>query len=87
MANTSNYVEPFKNASNTLPLNVLSQPIQTRFGWHILEVLERRKTDKTREAIKQQAQKLVGTKQQSEATKKWLKSLRDEAFIEYRINL
>ena len=87
MANTSNYVEPFKNASNTLPLNVLSQPIQTRFGWHIIEVLERRKTDKTREAIKQQAQKLVGTKQQSEATKKWLKSLRDEAFIEYRINL
>ena len=46
-ANSANYVPPFANAVNTLALKTLSQPIKTQFGWHIIEVLERQKSDKT----------------------------------------
>lgn len=87
MTDTSNYVPAFKEASNTLAFNTLSQPIQTKFGWHIIEVLDRNQSDKTRDAIKNQAKTLIGTKNKDEELKNWLKSLRDEAFVEYRIKL
>ncbi len=85
--NSANYVPPFAKSVNTLPLKTLSQPVQTQFGWHIIEVLERQKSDKTRESIKNQAKSLVGKQTQDENLNKWLKSLRDEAFVEYRIKL
>lgn len=85
MANPANYVPPFAQAVNTLPLNSLSQPIKTKFGWHILEVLERKSSDNTREAIKLQAQSLISEKKQKEQFKNWLQGLRDDAFVEYRI--
>lgn len=81
----ASFVPPFAAAVNTLPLNSLSQPIQTRFGWHILEVLERKATDQTREALKLQAQSLITDKKKSQEYKNWLQGLRDEAFVEYRI--
>ena len=87
MTNTANYVPAFAKTSNTIPLNTISQPIETRFGWHILEVLERRKSDQTRLAIKNQAKSLVGKKKQEEQMNNWLKSLRDEAYVEYRVKL
>jgi len=87
MANTANYVPEFKQAANTLPLKTLSQPIKTQFGWHILEVLERQSSDKTRESIKNQAKKLMTSQKREDNLKNWLKSLRDEAFVEYRIKL
>ena len=87
MSNTSNYVPPFQEATNTLTLNTISQPVKTKFGWHIIEVLERKVSDKTRESIKNQAKQLVGSKKSDEKLKNWLKSLRDEAFVEYRIKL
>ena len=87
MVNTSNYVPPFAAAANTLALNILSQPIQTRFGWHIIEVLERRFSDRSQLEIKDQAKLQVSEQKREEDFKSWLKSLRDEAFVEYRINL
>ena len=79
------FVPPFANAVRQLPLNTLSQPVKTRFGWHIIEVLERKTTDQTREALKNQAESLISEKKQSEEYKNWLQGLRDEAFVEYRI--
>jgi len=85
MTNPADFVPPFANAVRTLPLNTLSQPIKTRFGWHIIEVLERKTIDKTREALKLQAQSLLSQKNQSEEYKNWLQGLMDEAFIDYRL--
>ncbi len=85
MVNPTAYVPPFAKAVSSLPLNTLSQPIQTKFGWHLIEVLERRTSDQTRQAIKLQAQTLLSEKKQSEDYKNWLQSLRDAAFVEYRI--
>lgn len=86
-ADSAKYVPPFARSVNTLALNTLSQPVQTQFGWHIIEVLERQKSDKTRESIKNQATNLVGKQKQDENLSNWLKTLRDEAFVEYRIKL
>ena len=81
----SAFVPSFAKAVKSLPLNSLSQPIQTQFGWHILEVLERKTTDQTREVLKAQAESLITQEKQAEKFNNWLQSLRDEAFVEYRI--
>jgi peptidyl-prolyl cis-trans isomerase SurA len=81
------FVPPFANAVRSLPVNTLSQPVKTRFGWHLIQVLERSTSDQTRDALKAQAQALISNQKQSDKYKLWLKGLRDNAFIEYRINI
>ena len=85
LTNPASFVPPFAKAVMSLPLKTLSQPIQTRFGWHLIEVLERKETDQTREALKTQAESILNKKNQSEDTKNWLQGLRDQAYIEYRL--
>ena len=87
LANPAAYVPPFAAAVTTLPLNSLSEPVQTQFGWHIIEVLDRQQSDQTREAIKLQAQTLISEKKQIDEFNNWLQGLRDEAFVEYRMKL
>jgi peptidyl-prolyl cis-trans isomerase SurA len=87
MVDPSSFVPPFAKAARSLPLNSLSQPIQTRFGWHILEVLERKTSDQTRETLKLQAQSLISKGKKKKDYNNWLQGLRDEAFVEYRIKL
>ncbi len=81
------FVPPFRDAVKSLPLNSLSQPIQTQFGWHIIEVLDRKTTDQTREALKLQAQSVISKEKKGDDFNNWLQGLRDEAFVEYRLNL
>ncbi len=85
MMDPASFVPPFSKAVIRLPLNTLSQPIQTRFGWHLIEVLERKASDNTREALKLQAQEILNKKELSNTTKNWLQGLRDQAYIEYRL--
>ncbi len=87
MMDPSAFVPPFRDAVKSLPLNSLSQPIQTQFGWHILEVLDRKTTDQTREALKLQAQSVISKEKKGDEFNNWLQGLRDEAFVEYRLNL
>ena len=87
MMNPSSFVPPFAKAVRSLPLNSLSQPIQTQFGWHILEVLDRKTSDQTREALKLQAQSLISKDKKKGDYNNWLQGIRDEAFVEYRIKL
>lgn len=83
----SSYVPPFANAVSTLPVNTISQPIETKFGWHIIEVLERSFSDQNRDAIKLQAQSILGEQKKTKELNSWLQGLRDAAFIEYRVQL
>lgn len=79
------FVPPFANAVKSLPLNSLSQPIQTKFGWHLIQVLSRSNSDQTRDSLKAQAQALLSNQKQSDKYKHWLKDLRANAYIEYRL--
>lgn len=85
MMDPASFVPPFAKAVRNLPLNSLSQPIQTQFGWHILEVLERKTIDQTREALKLQAQSLISKDKKKSNYNNWLQDIRDEAFVEYRM--
>lgn len=84
-SNPDQYVPEFKNAVTTLPLNTLSAPIRTQFGWHLVEVLERRDYDETKERRRNEVRGLLREQQAQEQQQAWLAKLRDEAYIDYRI--
>ena len=74
----------FEEALAQLPLNELSQPIQSRFGWHLMEVLERRSHDTTDEAKRDQCARQVRATKAEEERELWARRLRDQAFVDIR---
>ncbi|MFO8152319.1 peptidylprolyl isomerase [Thioalkalivibrio sp.] len=78
-------VPAFEDAMNELAVGEMSAPIQSQFGWHIIEVLERRETDATRDLLRARAQEVLQNRKLEEETELWLRRLRDEAFVEYRV--
>ncbi len=86
-ATPKNYVPAFANTVRTAPLNAISQPVKTKFGWHIIQVLERKKVDTSQEAIRASAKSILAKKKNKGGYDKWLQGIRDDAFIEYRLKL
>jgi peptidyl-prolyl cis-trans isomerase SurA len=78
------FVADFERAMNTLKIGQLSNPVQTEFGWHLIQVLERRNADVSVEQKKQQASMAIRSFKSDEAYQEWLRQLRDRAFVEYR---
>lgn len=78
-------VKPFEDAMNDLQIGALSNPIPTRFGWHIIQVLERRKFDDTQEFKRNQAREIVRQRKIEPALANWIRRIRDEAFVEVRL--
>ena len=77
-------VPEFEEALADLPLNELSQPIKTRFGWHLMEVLERRSYDTTDEVKRQQCARQIRATKAEEERELWARRLRDQAFVDIR---
>ncbi len=78
-------VPAFEEAINRLPVGQISTPIQSPFGWHIIEVQERRQVDASRDLLRARAQEVLQNRKREEETELWLRRLRDEAFVEYRV--
>jgi len=78
-------VPAFDDAMNQLAVGEMGGPIQSPFGWHIIEVLERRAVDATRDLLRARAQEVLENRKREEETELWLRRLRDEAFVEYRV--
>jgi peptidyl-prolyl cis-trans isomerase SurA len=77
-------VPQFEETMNQLKPKEISQPVQTRFGWHIIQVQERRDHDSTDEFKRNKARELIRKRKNDEELALWLRRLRDEAYVEYR---
>jgi peptidyl-prolyl cis-trans isomerase SurA len=84
-SNPEAFVPEFTAVAEKLEIGELSQPFQSPFGWHILEVLGRRVQDMTDEVERQGAIMAIRTSKLEEETELWMRRLRDEAFVEYRL--
>ncbi|MES0872698.1 peptidylprolyl isomerase [Sinimarinibacterium thermocellulolyticum] len=63
----------------------LSPPFRTQFGWHVAGVIERRTRDTTEETRRARARNAIGNRKSAEEYEIWLRRLRSEAYIEYRL--
>jgi peptidyl-prolyl cis-trans isomerase SurA len=78
-------VPEFEKAMNALQPGEMSGPVQTGFGWHLIQVLDRRTTDVSEEQKRQQARLAIRSLKSDEAWQDWLRILRDRAYVEYRL--
>ena len=74
----------FGEMITSTPLNTLTRPFQSQFGWHILEVLGTRDVDMTDEMREQQAANLIRSRKYEEELQTWLLQIRDEAYVEIK---
>jgi peptidyl-prolyl cis-trans isomerase SurA len=79
------YVGKFQEVLNNLEIGEISEPFKTPFGWHIAEVLERRVHDTTDDVMRQRAMTAIRNSKVAEETELWLRQMRDESFVEYRL--
>jgi peptidyl-prolyl cis-trans isomerase SurA len=83
---SSNFVPKFKEVVDVLEPKTMSEPFQSRFGWHIVEVLDKRKHDNSQEAMRTEAREQIRQRKIEENTELWLRQLRDESYIENRLH-
>lgn len=83
-AASSNYVPAFKRVVDSLPLNTLSEPFQSIFGWHIVSVEARRQVNQTLSTLREQAEIDLLNLKSNEQQDLWIARLRNNAFIEIR---
>ena len=83
---SSNFVPKFKEVVDTLETNKICEPFQSRFGWHIVEVLDKRKHDNSQDAMRVEAREQIRQRKIEEETELWLRQLRDESYIENRLH-
>ncbi len=77
-------VPEFEAAMNRLQPGMMGV-VQTQFGWHLIQVLERRNADVSEQQKRQQARIAIGSFRSDELYQDWLRQLRDRAFIEYHL--
>lgn len=77
-------VPEFERAMGALRPGEVSAPVQTRFGWHLIQVLERRNEDMSRERQRLAARQTLRARKSDEAYQEWVRQLRDRAYIELR---
>ena len=75
----------FVEAMNATATGALSPPFESRYGWHVIEVLERRTQDMGEEARRNMALQILHQRRFDEELQAWLKEIRDEAFVELRL--
>jgi peptidyl-prolyl cis-trans isomerase SurA len=79
-------VPEFQQVMDALEPGQVSEPFRSRFGWHLVQVLERRQRDATDEALREQARQLVFQRKLEEASAAWVRRLREEAYVEIRLD-
>ncbi len=83
--NPGDTVPDFEKAMLALKDNEISEPVRTPFGWHIIQVLERRAQDMTKESTRLKARQEIRARKSEEAYQDWIRELRDRAYVELRL--
>lgn len=81
----SDFVPKFREMAETIELNTVSQPFKSQFGWHILQVLDKREHDNSDKARRDQARDFIRQRKLNEEKELWLRQLRDESYVEIRL--
>ena len=79
-------VPEFERAMNALKINEISDPVQSPFGWHLIQVTERKTEAVSTDRARQQARQALRERKSDEAYQDWLRQLRDKTYVEYRID-
>ena len=79
------FVAAFEEALASLSPGQISEPFKSRFGWHIVQLQEQRTTDVPDDLLQARARELIVKQKREEETELWLRRLRDESYVEYRL--
>ena len=79
-------VPEFERAYEELKVGEISQPVRTPFGYHLIQVLERRSSDLSPERKRLQARQTLRERKADEAYQEWLRQLRDQTYVELRLD-
>ena len=79
-------VPDFERAYLELKISEVSEPVRTPFGYHLIQVLERRSADMSPERRRLQARQALRERKSDEAYQEWLRQLRDQIYVELRLD-
>ncbi|MGQ5521680.1 peptidylprolyl isomerase [Chitinimonas sp. PSY-7] len=79
-------VPDFEQAMNALNPGDISQPVRTQFGWHLIQVIERRDQDVTLDREKVRVRTELRERKADEQFEDWSRQMRDQAFVELRLD-
>ena len=81
-----NTVPVFERAMDSLAPGELGEPFESQYGWHIVQVLERRERDDTETSRRAEAMRTLRARKIEENLEAWIRQVRDEAYVEYRLD-
>jgi peptidyl-prolyl cis-trans isomerase SurA len=76
----------FEQVMNKLAVNELSEPVETQFGWHLIQVTERKMSDQSQDKKRLAARQAVRARKVEEMAQDWMRQLRDRAYVELRLD-
>jgi len=83
---SADFVDEFRAVMDAIPENEISDVFRSQFGWHILQVLGRREDDMSEESLNDMALQILHNRRYDEKLEEWLKQIRDEAYVQIRLN-
>jgi peptidyl-prolyl cis-trans isomerase SurA len=83
-ASPGQFVPEFEQAMNNLALGGVSAPVETRFGWHLIQVQERRTVAPDTKQLRDQARQALRERKFEEAYGEWVREVRGRSYIEFR---
>lgn len=83
--NPGDTVPAFEKVMGALAIGEVSSAVRTPFGWHLIQVTERRKQDMSQESARVKARQEIRARKAEETYTDWLRELRDRAFVEMHL--